>query len=248
MAATVEDAVAASPLTVAILADKAALVTSLAGVADGALAGSTLLNLGTGRPEEVAECCLAVERTGSVYLDGAVSGHPSDLGTPKSQVLVAGPERAWQRHRGDIELIAGRTRYLGPRLQAPSALDLAMVGCFQTVSLCAFLEAAVYYRPFVASHYRPFAADLAILSEEGARLLEKMRDQLDVLSGAVASGQFETDQATLGVYLAALDQVTASMGDAGRAARLTRAARKALAVAAADGQSEQGLAAQVPYL
>ena len=38
------------------------------------------------------------------------------------------------------------------------------------------------------------------------------------------------------------------MEDAGRAARLTRAARKALAVAAADGQSDQGLAAQVPYL
>jgi len=245
VAPTAAAALSASPLSVAIMADNTAVVQALTPRDGGEPSGEgglgrVLLNLSTSAPEDVRACREVVEGHGITYLDGAVSGHPQDIGRETSQVLICGDEAAWLAHRAHIELLAGRTHYLGPQLGAASALDLAMVGCFQTVTLCAFIEAAAYYARSGAS--------LDVLRPEAIRLLEKMRLQVDALMTALTSREFGTQQATLDVYLAALDQVTASMRDTGLTARLSSAARETLTRASAQGLGSEGLAAQVELL
>lgn len=241
VASTAAAAVAASPLSIAILADNVAVTQSLSALPRAAVGqGRVLLNLSTTAPEDVPACAEAAARLGLIYLDGAVSGHPHDIGRDTSQILVCGDEAAWVDHRAHIELLTGRTRYLGTQLGVASALDMAMVGCFQTVTLCAFLEAAAYYART--------GGDLDILRSEAIRLLEKMRLQVEAMVTALTSREFGTDQATLDVYLAALDHVAASMRREGISARLTEAARNNLAAASAQGRGNDGLAAQVAVL
>lgn len=240
--ATAIEALAASPLTIAILADYAAVVETFgAEPASGCGAGRTILNLTTGRPEDVAACRRVLERFGSTYLDGGISGHPQDIGRDTSQILVAGSEDAWLAHRAHIELLAGRTVYLGADVEgAASALDLAMSGCFQTLSLCAFIEAAAY----VSS----LGIDVDVLRPQAIRLLEKMKLQIDTLVTAMSSRAFATDQATLDVYHAALAQVSSSMASAGVRGRMTDAATANMADAEADGRGQDGLGVQFEYL
>jgi 3-hydroxyisobutyrate dehydrogenase-like beta-hydroxyacid dehydrogenase len=204
--------------------------------ADGGIDGHVFVNLTTGAPEQVEACHRACTERGLGYLDGAVSGHPQDLGRPASQILVAGDEAAWRTHRATVERFAGQTVYLGDDVAAASALDLAMVGCFQTVALCAFVEAAAY----AAAH----GIDATLLTPLAERLLGKMRGQVAVLADAIHHEDYATDQASIGVYVAALDQVRASMRADGLPARLTSAAWENAAAAVTSGRGELGLAAQ----
>jgi 3-hydroxyisobutyrate dehydrogenase-like beta-hydroxyacid dehydrogenase len=231
------EAVRASALTVALLSDYDAVLEVLEEIPDGeAVAGRAFVNLTTGAPQQVAACARACRERGLAYLDGAVSGHPQDLGRPASQVLVAGDEATWQAHRATLERFAGETVYLGEEVAAASALDLAMVGCFQTVALCAFVEATAY----AAAH----GIDATVLTPLAQRLLGKMRGQVEVLASAIHDRDYATDQASIGVYAAALDQVASSMRASGLPARLTAAAWENTATAVAAGRGELGLATQ----
>jgi 3-hydroxyisobutyrate dehydrogenase-like beta-hydroxyacid dehydrogenase len=240
-AQTPGEAVRASPLSIVMVSDYAAVLDVLGAVpANGEVAGRTVLNLTTGAPEQVGVCQEACRARDLAYLDGAVSGHPEDIGRPASQILVAGDERAWQAHRGTVERLAGETIYLGGDAAAAGALDLALVGCFQTVGLCAFLEAAAY----ATAH----GIDATVLPPLAERLLMKMRGQVAVLTRAIASGDYSTDQASISVYVAALEQIRTSMLAVGVPARLTTAAWENASAAVAAGRGDEGLATQFPDL
>ena len=242
VATTALDAATASPFVIVIVSDYAAVLSAFAAEPDGNRGqGRAILNLTTGKPEDVPACGRSLERLGFTYLDGAISGHPHDIGQETSQILVAGDERAWSTHRRLIELLAGRIHYLGAEVVgAASALDLAMSGCFQTLTLCALLEAAAYVSTF--------GIDVDTLRPQAIRLLDKMRLQVDSLVTAVTTGSFATDQATLDVYHAALKQVSSSMRSAGMPGRMTAAAAANMAGAVADGRGQEGLGVQFEYL
>ena len=235
------EAISASPLTIVMVSDYEAVRRVLDGLPDtGFPEGHVVLNLTTGTPAQVDPCRREFERRGLTYLDGAVSGHPQDIATPASQIVLGGDEAAWRTHRTTIERLAGQTLYLGGDPTVASALDLAMVGCFQTVALCAFVEAAAY----ASSH----GLDVRELPPLAARLLTKMQGQVALLAEAIASREYATDQATIGVYVAALEQIRSSMLAVGVPARLTNAAWENASPAVAAGQGHMGLAVQFEYL
>ncbi len=234
-------AVRSSALAIVMVSDYAAVDRVLDGLPDTGFPEDTVvLNLTTGTPEQVAECRPEFERRGLAYLDGAVSGHPQDIAAPASQIVLGGDEAAWRTHRTTIERLAGQTLYLGADPAVASALDLALVGCFQTVTLCAFVEAAAY----ASSH----GLDVSELPPLAARLLTKMQGQVAVLAEGIGTGTYSTDQATIGVYVAALEQIRASMQHAGLPARLTTAAWENAAPAVAAGHGGLGLGVQFEYL
>jgi 3-hydroxyisobutyrate dehydrogenase-like beta-hydroxyacid dehydrogenase len=240
-AVSAAEAVSASPLAIVMVSDYEAVRGLLDGLPETRFPeGHVVLNLTTGTPEQVDLCRQEVERRGLTYLDGAVSGHPQDIATPASQIVLGGDEAAWRTHRTTIERLAGQTLYLGADPALASALDLALVGCFQTVTLCAFVEAAAY----ASGH----GIDVSELAPLAARLLTKMQGQVAVLAEAIATGSYATDQATIGVYVAALEQIRSSMQQAGLPSRLTTAAWENAAPAVAAGQGDLGLGVQYEYL
>ncbi|MGA4843497.1 NAD(P)-dependent oxidoreductase [Streptomyces sp. G45] len=110
-AATVAEAVAASPVTVLCLKDYAALYEVCEG-AGAALAGRALVNLNSGTPKEAhAAVAWAAER-GAAYLDGAIMVPPPLVGRPDAVFLYSGAREVFDEHRALLASL-GDPRYLG---------------------------------------------------------------------------------------------------------------------------------------
>lgn len=124
-AATVADAVAASPFTVVVLfnGDAARATVEQA----GELTGRTVLNLSTGRPDEARDIAAQVEGRGGRYLDGGMFGVPQTIGTKDSLTIYSGSSGARDEHRDLLELLGG-TKYLGANHGLGSLSDMAVLG------------------------------------------------------------------------------------------------------------------------
>lgn len=60
------------------------------------LDGRTVIQLSTGTPEEAGDADILFRKHGATYLDGAIMVYPGTIGTAGAQILVAGPETAFQ--------------------------------------------------------------------------------------------------------------------------------------------------------
>lgn len=110
-AATVAEAVAASPVTIVCLND----YTSMHGVldaADGVPPGRTIVNLTSGTPGEARAAADRAGGRGLGYLDGAIMVPPPLVGRPDAVFLYSGPRDLFDRHRTVLDDL-GDPRLLG---------------------------------------------------------------------------------------------------------------------------------------
>ena len=123
---TVQEAIAASPVTLICVSDYA--------VASGLFAdeciqhnlrGRTIIQLSTGTPRDAVEGQAFFAKCGASYLDGAIEAYPNGIGLPSSVILIAGEKAAFERVEPMVRELAGASRYLGQNVRAPAALDLA---------------------------------------------------------------------------------------------------------------------------
>ena len=91
------------------------------------LGDRTVIQLSTGTPREVADSDIFFREDGATYLDGAIMVYPDTIRTADAQILVAGPEAAFQNCRTMFQCLAGDLRYLGPNIRAAATLDLALL-------------------------------------------------------------------------------------------------------------------------
>lgn len=110
-AATVAEAVAASPVTILCLNDYPTMHRVL-DAAGAAFQGRTLVNLTSGTPAEARDTADWAAGRGVGYLDGAIMVPPPLVGEPGSVFLYAGPQDVFDRHRETLALL-GDPRHLG---------------------------------------------------------------------------------------------------------------------------------------
>ena len=91
------------------------------------LSGRTIIEFSTGTPTEAREAEAWVNQQGGQYLDGSIMVYPPSIGQQDGQILVAGPQEAWDNCAPLIELLGGDIRYLGPTIGAAAALDVAIL-------------------------------------------------------------------------------------------------------------------------
>ena len=91
------------------------------------LSGRTVIQLSTGTPREAGDSDILFREHGATYLDGAIMVYPGTIGAADAQILVAGPEAAFQNCRTILQCLAGDLRYLGPNVRAAATLDLALL-------------------------------------------------------------------------------------------------------------------------
>ncbi|NUP01666.1 MAG: NAD(P)-dependent oxidoreductase [Nonomuraea sp.] len=136
-AATVADAVAASPLVIVCVLDYPAVYDLLDAVP---LDGRVVANLTTGRPAEAREAASWVAGRGGDYLDGGIMAVPYMIGRPGALILYSGSESAYDRHKRTLDAMA-EPRYVGADPGMAPLLDLAMLtGMYG--QFAGFLEAA----------------------------------------------------------------------------------------------------------
>ena len=119
------EALAASPCSILCLSrypDSQQLLEA----ASPQLAGKSLIQLTTGKPAEARGLARFVQEQEGHYVDGAIMGVPSHVGTPQNIILYSGNKAVFEVQRPLLEHLGG-LRYLGEDPGAASAFDLSVL-------------------------------------------------------------------------------------------------------------------------
>jgi 3-hydroxyisobutyrate dehydrogenase-like beta-hydroxyacid dehydrogenase len=170
-AATVAEAIAASPIVVVCVLDHHAVHDVLDPVAD-ALAGRTLVNLTNGTPSQARETARWAATHGADYVDGGIMAVPSMIGRPESLILYSGSPDAFNAHERIFESL-GTTMYLGEDAGRASLYDIALLsamygmfgGFFHAIAMVSSEKVpATEFTPLVVSWLNAMLASLSAMA------------------------------------------------------------------------------------
>ncbi|MER5967107.1 NAD(P)-binding domain-containing protein [Streptomyces sp. NPDC002057] len=145
-AASAEEAVAASPLTVVCLVNYDATDSVLRQEAvTRALKGRTLVNLSADTPERARDTGRWADEHGIGYLDGAIMTPTPTIGNPEGVFLYSGPEALHAEHRPVLDALNGTHTHLGEEISRAAAFDIALLDIFWT-SMAGYVHALAVAR------------------------------------------------------------------------------------------------------
>nr|BEK69144.1 NAD(P)-binding domain-containing protein [Kitasatospora purpeofusca] len=132
-AATAEEAVAASALTVVCVVnyDASDAVLRRAEV-EAALKGRAVVNLTADSPDRARSTAAWAAEHGVEYLDGAVMTPAPSIGTPAAVLLHSGPAELYERFAPVLALLGGTHTHLGEEIGRAAGFDLALLDIFWT--------------------------------------------------------------------------------------------------------------------
>ena len=116
-------AVAASPVVVVCLSSYPAARAVLAG---SDVAGRTVVQLGSGTPDDARDADEWLRGRGAGYLDGAVAAWPRQVGTPEGGILIAGPADLYARH-ADLLAALGTVSQVGEPIGSAAAFASSLL-------------------------------------------------------------------------------------------------------------------------
>lgn len=192
-AATVEEAIAASPLVVVCVPDYAIVGDLLEPVAQR-LRGRALVNLTSGSAEEAVRTAGWAASLGADYLDGAAMSGTRLVGRPEALFVFSGSAEAFATHRS-VPASLGNSMHLGADPALAPVYDTALFGLirgtlagfYHAVALvgAAGVDPAVFAA--VATGHMPFVVSLM---GDHARHIE--------------DGRFPDDDGSVDVHAAAM--------------------------------------------
>ncbi|CAM3642881.1 NAD(P)-dependent oxidoreductase [Nocardiopsis rhodophaea] len=125
-AATVVEAVQASPLVIVCVLDHTIMHELLDPLGEG-LAGRVLVNLTTGTPKQAREAGAWAATMKTTYLDGAIMATPPMIGQPEAFLLYSGSEQAYEAHEATLKRFGGASSYFGTDPGLASLYDIALL-------------------------------------------------------------------------------------------------------------------------
>ena len=125
------DACHASDVTIACLSsyDATHEVLGLPGVRE-ALAGRTLIQLSTGKPQFGVDLSRWAGLQGIDYLDGKIAVVPRSIGAKDTVIFYAGSSVSFERHRPMLLSLGGRPTYVGEDAGRSALADFAFLSFF----------------------------------------------------------------------------------------------------------------------
>jgi 3-hydroxyisobutyrate dehydrogenase-like beta-hydroxyacid dehydrogenase len=136
-------AITASPLILVCVTDYTAANHILNEVAAD-LSGKLLVQFTTGSPQEARMSENWAHGQGAEYLDCAITGSPSSIGTPSAHILISGSEAAFQKAVPKLRLLADNLDYKGGLIGLASAWEMVFImhyygmflSLFHSVQIC----------------------------------------------------------------------------------------------------------------
>lgn len=223
-AASVADAVAASPLTVVCVIDDDATRAVLA-AGEHALAGRHLVNLTSVTPDAARALAGWAADRDLTYTDGAILTPTDTIGTDAATILHSGQQVA-------LPALGGTQRYLGEDPGRASAYDVALLDLFWTSvygTIHAFAMARAENIP---------ATELAPLAKGIATLLPSV---IDDHSARLEKGRHDGDYASIDAVAAGMHHVIEAAAARGIDASVLHAAHALTARAIAAGHGADGV-------
>lgn len=233
-AATVGDAIAASPLVVACLPDYPTVLDLLAPVADG-LRGRVLVNLTSGTPEDATRAADWAVRHGADYLDGAAMSGTRLVGRPEALFVFSGVPEAFAAHRAVLASLGGPV-HLGADPALAPVYDTALFG-LAWGALAGFYHAVALVG---ASGVDP-AAFAAVATGHMPFVTSLMADH----ARQIGDGRFPDDDGTVEVHAAAMAHLVETSRTLGVGTDVPELVTSLLERAAAGGHGTSGIASVI---
>ena len=135
-AATVQEAVTTSPLTLVCLTDQTAAASVLSTLPrlEDSSPRRTVVLLTTGTPDEAAATHRLLQDRALHHLDAGVQTAPEDVGSRRARFFLAGERADFDRHRQTLELL-GEVRWVGADPTAAAVWDLVLFGLWYDAQL-----------------------------------------------------------------------------------------------------------------
>lgn len=226
----IAEAVQAAPLVIACTATYETTLSALEPAT--AWKTKTLVNVGSGTPDEAEQAQAWVTERGGTYLDGAALCYPPQIGTEEGLFLYAGPKRVWTRHRETLLKLGAPSTHVSDQVRGASVIDAALIGGFYVSALSAYVEAAT----FAWSE----GVSAAALRDVTIAALETLKATTEEAAVAITKDRHTTKTATVAVYAEGARNVLEAMNYYGHRARVLAAAVENLNEAEAAGLGELG--------
>ncbi|TJZ44612.1 NAD(P)-dependent oxidoreductase [Streptomyces piniterrae] len=237
LAATPEEAIAASRLTIACVWDYEVLHTVLDPIAD-CLAGKVLVNLTSGSPEQAHEAVEWARSHGADYLDGAIMTTPPGVGSREMMFLYSGSHAVFEAYRPALAAL-GDPLYLGTAPGLASLYDAALLGLmWSTMTGWLHGTALVGAEKTEATAFTPIAI----------RWLTAVAGFLTTYAPQVDAGRYPGDDATVDVQIAAIGHLIHAAERRGIDNALPELLKSAMERAKAAGHGSDSYASVIEVL
>ncbi len=233
-------AVGASAIVVVCVYDYAAANEVLRTPAtETALRDRVIVQLTTGTPQEARDSEQWAHGIGAGYIDGGIQAAPSQMGRPDTPILVSGRETAYAHAAPVLEVFGGNISYLGERISAASAMDLAtlssiygtMLGFFHGVRIMESEQVSVHTFGNIVGGIMPTFGDF-------------IRHEANVIN----SGDYAITESPMRISVEAVERIHQHAYAAGINTAFPDYANPLFKKAKAAGLMEQELAALVKVL
>jgi 3-hydroxyisobutyrate dehydrogenase-like beta-hydroxyacid dehydrogenase len=189
LAAEPSEAVAASQLTIAVLASDR-VTASLLQTPEVVerLKGRTLVDLSSGSSRGARELAGWAAEHGAEYLDGRIMGYSRRVGERDMAIIYAGPRATFERHASTLAILAPAQRHVSEDPGGASAAATAL-WAFHYGAYGAFLEAAA-----LADDAGTSLEDFLALADP---MVDELRDSMGDTVRRLQTGCLAGDDATI---------------------------------------------------
>jgi len=205
-AASALDAICASPVSLLVLLDYAAVDEILSDDVLAAVRGRTLVVMTFGSRAEVSEAAAKVQRADGAFLGAGILAYPRAIGRAGSTIFYGGDAAAYGMHERLLAHLSGTQRFV--------STDPVAAQTVLTASAAIGFAASVAYFE-VAAWAETTGLSPGVLAEHArAAVLPWLDDCLADAGRRIPVAAFDGDQATVDVHASGLDAALADMQQA----------------------------------
>jgi 3-hydroxyisobutyrate dehydrogenase-like beta-hydroxyacid dehydrogenase len=187
-------AITASPVILICVTNYAAADQILDEVAAN-LPGKLLVQFTTGSPQEARASETWAHQHEAGYLDCAITGSPSSIGTPSAHILVAGQEAVFRKAEPTLRILASNLDYKGERIGLASAWEMVFIMHYYGMFLSLFHNVQICQAEGI-----PLEQFITLLDEQG-KSYEKW------LCENIRSGNYQETSAPLELWAGSIGQI-----------------------------------------
>lgn len=184
----------ASPIIFICVTNYAAANHILGGVGAD-LSGKVLVQFTTGSPQEARASETWAHEHRAEYLDCAITGSPSSIGTASAHILVAGREAVFQKAEPTLRMLANNLDYKGELIGLASAWEMVFIMHYYGMFLSLFHSVQICQAEGI-----PLEQYIKLLGDQG-RNYEKW------LCENIQSGNYKETSAPLELWAGGIQQI-----------------------------------------
>ena len=194
LASSAAAAITASPLIIVCVTNYAA-ANRILGEAATELPGKLLVQFTTGSPQDARASETWAQAHGADYLEGAITGSPSSIGTSDAHILLSGSEAVFRKAEPILRVLASHLDYKGEAIGLASAWEMVFITHYYGMFLSLFHSIQICQAEGI-----PLEAYITLLGEQGKHY-EKW------LCENIRSGNYQETSAPLELWAGGIQQI-----------------------------------------